>query len=190
MEADLHTMSRHHRLRIVAALVLLLMVGCGRQFTRENAVAALQHAGADRVTATCMADTLASLNELAAADVEVASTDESRAALVRARDRCSAYTTPESETQASVAGITLERSTAPSAGDPPPPSAVIGSPGGGVESANAEAIQRLVALGRDETTAQCVVDHLSLLSAQYVFDDPTFGLAATPEEASAFALCS
>jgi len=36
----------------------------------------------------------------------------------------------------------------------------------------------------------CVVEHLELLSAEYVFDSPTFGLGATPEEASAFAFCS
>lgn len=185
-------MPRHHCARVLAALALLLMVGCGREFTRDDAVAALQQSGADGVTATCMADTLALLDELPAADTALPSTNASRAALVRARERCNAYTTQEADTQATVAGVTIERSTTPSAGEPPPPSAAVDSYGGGAvdESVNEDAVRRLVALGRDETTARCVVDHLGLLSAQYVFDSPTFGLGATPEEASAFALCS
>ena len=185
-------MSRPHHVRVLVALGLLILVGCGREFTRDDAVASLQRSGADGVTATCMADTLALLNELPAADGEVPSTDASRAALVRARERCTEYSAPDAETQATVAGVTVERPTAPSVGEPPPPSAAIDSYGGGAvaDSVDDEAVQRLVALGRDEATARCVVDHLGLLSAQYVFDSPTFGLGATPEEASAFALCS
>lgn len=185
-------MSRHDCAPALVALALLLLAGCGREFTRDDAAVALQEAGTDGVTATCMADTLALLNELSAADADLPSTDESRAALVRARERCTAYTTPDEESQATVAGVTIERSTAPSIGTPPPPSAAIDSYGGGIvdESVNADAVRRLMTLGRDETTARCVVDHLGLLSAQYLFDSPTFGLGATPEEASAFALCS
>ena len=185
-------MSRHRCVRVAAALALLFLVGCGRELTRDDAVAALQRTGADGVTATCMADTLSLLDELSAADSEVPSTEASRAALVRARERCTEYSAPDAETQATVAGVSVERPAASSVGEPPPPSAAIASYGGGAvaDSVDDEAVRRLVALGRDEVTARCVVDHLGLLSAQYVFDSPTFGLGATPEEASAFALCS
>ncbi len=73
------------------------------------------------------------------------------------------------------------------ASTPATQTAVIGDAASAVES---DAIRRLTALGRTAAWSECVVGQLTQLNAQYVFESPTFGLGASPEEASAFALCS
>ena len=186
-------MSRRHRARtILFALIAVLASGCAQEFTRDDAVASLRAGGADVVTSTCVADTLAVLDALDAADPAQTASAASRTALLRARERCAPSTTTDSAPGVDVAGVRVERPAAAVTTEPSAlTSAVQSHDGGPSESAaTTEAVQRLVALGRDATNARCVVEHLELLSAEYVFDSPTFGLGATPEEASAFAFCS
>ena len=191
---------RSPRAAVLVALALLA-TSCGQDFGRDDAIVALQNAGASAVEATCIADTLAVLDGLDAARPGVPLSDEGRADLVRARDRCAtevpvgttgAAGQRESAPAIDVAGITVDRSSGALADFPDPPSAAIDSYGGGsVQDASVDdAVMRLVALGRTEAWAICVVEQLALLNAEWLLDSPTLGLGATPEEASAFVLCN
>jgi hypothetical protein len=186
-------MSRRPRVRTTLIVLLAVVAsGCAQEFTRDDAVASLRAGGADAVTSACVADTLVVLDALDAADPAQVASATSRTVLLRARERCAPSTATDPAPGVDVAGVRVERPAAIPPADPSALIAAVDSQGGvPIESATTtDAVQRLVALGREPADARCVVEHLELLSAEYVFDSPTFGLGATPEEASAFAFCS
>jgi hypothetical protein len=136
-----------------------------------------------------MADSLGSLQMLDAADSGEARTDDERAALVVASARCVAADPLTESVDVSSRETTLD------ADDPEgTPFGETFDPTGGAAildpiELRAAAIERLVSSGRSAANATCIVDHLARVEAEYLFEDPLFGLGQDPFEADAFAAC-
>jgi len=176
------------RIRGILCALTLTFVGCSgaEQISREDAVAALETTGVTEAEATCMADTLITLDRLDAADPRRERSDATREAFLAATTRCVAVEVlPEVQVTSPVAvdewGEEAEI-----------PSAHAGI-GGSSEPVDDEALQAavdyLVSVGRSPENAQCIVGHLVLADAQYVLGSPNFGLGLDPFEADAMAMC-
>ncbi len=172
----------------------LLLAGCADEFARADAVTALQTTGVSEVEAICMADTLALLDALDAANPQAERDDVRREALVKAQTRCVTLDAGES----AVTGGSASATAAVTIVDPEPsPAGVAGNPDLAVvapteeefEAAKDRAVATLVGVGRSELNARCVVDHVLQVDADYLLDDPEFGLGLDPFEAAAFAAC-
>jgi len=180
-----------------ALLWALILAGCsGGGFDRADAIVAIQTTGVTEAEATCIADSLASLQILDAADPREPRTDERREAFVSATTRC---VTPEvlgqSEWAVTQAGQ-LPDIQASAASNRPEVQAPTAGPGGSSQSEVAEsaelaadAVGVLVGQGRAFENAQCIVDQLVATGGEYVFLDQNFGLGLDPLEANAIAAC-
>jgi hypothetical protein len=177
------------RIATVLVTALALSACSGSTFSQEDAIAALQTIGVTETEATCMADSLAALQLLGAADPRASKTDAERAALVAVSARCLA-SDPFLE---SVDLASPE--TAFDAGDPEgTPFGETFDPAGTSAAldplqAKQVAIDRLISSGRSISNATCIVDHLTSVEAEDLFEDPLFGLGRDPFEADALAAC-
>ncbi len=170
--------------------VVLMLVGCADEFARADAVVALQSTGVTEVEAICMADTLSILDELDAADPRQERDDARREALVKAQTRCvtlepAGVPTVSASASASAAVVAPD----PESLAMDPDLAVVAPSEEEIEAAKARAVSTLVGVGRSEANAKCVIDHVLQVDADYLLDDPEFGLGLDPFEADAFAAC-
>lgn len=180
---------------LIAGAVIL--AGCaGQDFARDDAIASLQTTGVSAVEATCMADTLAAVQQLDAADPRQPRTDERRAAFVAATARCvgtevlSVTSEQPTVVEPALAGERSNQAQAElqdaevSIGADVTDVAAVSD-----EQARLQAIAALVSQGRSSENATCIVDQLEVLSAEYLYGDPNLGLGLDPLEASATASC-
>jgi len=181
------------KLWVVACVVLLSACGQG-DFERADAIVALQTTGVTEAEATCIADSLVSLQALDAADPRQPRTDERRSAFVNATSRC---------VSTEVLGNTVERSVSvvpdieASKGNTPVVEVEDSNAGGSALSQASEAdkelaqdaVATLVRQGRSTENAQCIVDQLVAVNGEMVFLDQNFGLGLDPLEANAIASC-
>ncbi len=175
-------------------IALLVLFGCGEQFTRDEAVAVLELSGTSTAEATCMADTLLVLGRLDAADPSYELDDGDREALRTAYGRCESG----EELGAEGGRAILEDSDPDLDVDEPGPleadSAVLGATvlaaPDDIEALAADARARLVGLGRSQEFADCVVERMVAIEAYDVLEDPYLGLGASPVEADVFAGCA
>lgn len=142
-----------------------------------------------------MADSLAAVQQLDAADPRQPRTEERRTAFVAASARC---------IQTDVLSATADRSTVV---EPASAAELSNQARAELEDANAssgsaevtvalsseesraKAIATLVGQGRSPENATCIVERLELLEADFLFSDPNLGLGLDPLEANAMASC-
>jgi len=194
-------MSNRQSLRLALVVVASLAVAaCGGADTldRVEAIAALETTGVTTAEATCVADSLAILGELDAADPRIDRGPSERDALVTAMNRC-VGSQPETE----VAGLQLEIEPAASSsldafaienvtnGEEPETESELSAITAEDESEIRDgAIETLVGLGRSTDNASCIVDRIIAAGAPVVVVAVEFGLGLHPLEADAFAACA
>ena len=183
----------------VVAVAMLAFSSCGASnFGRADAITSLQTSGATLPQATCIAGTLLAMDQLEAADPRTGTTDSDQEALSSANERCvSTEVLPAFEVE-----VDDVQSTLPNPEVAPPPArlnelqldeegdffeAAISSEE--LEAQGAAAVEMLMSLGRTETNAECVIDHLLELEAIELLTSPELGLGLDPREASALAVC-
>lgn len=186
------------QLRLFSAIVVagLMLAACGTEFGRDDAIVALQTTGVTEVEATCLADSLAVLGQLDAADPREPRTEERREAFVAASARCVqpealpvvVEQVVEGEVNASVLGnpdnTPFVMTTQPGANG-------LGADqvGETLDEVIAEAVAELQRQGRTEPNSTCIVEFLTGAQATHLFSEPSFGLGLAPLEASAMAAC-
>lgn len=173
-----------------AVLFALLISACSDStLSRDEAIVALGTIGVTELEATCMADSLVALGMLDAADPRKSKTDAERAALLTVSARCVAVD-PVSDAS-DLAGLQTTLDSDDPEGTPlgemfdPAASSRTLDP----VQAREAAIDRLLSSGRSISNATCIVDHLTTVDADYLFEDESFGLGRDPFEADAFAAC-
>ena len=184
-------------------VVALFAASCGGAETigRQDAIAALQTTGASEAEATCLADTLAILGELNAADPRVERGPAEREALVAANNRCltgeldvevaGTQVTESGDSDLAIVSSASRRSTeALEALEDEEELAGSSQPDSSEAELRDAAIETLVRLGRSVDNATCVVDHIIGIGESAVVQDSNFGLGLDPFEAGAFAACS
>lgn len=192
----------------------LLLAGCGAEFTRDNAITAVQTTGVNEVEATCIADSLIALGQLDAGNPQEERTEERRDAFVLASRRCintevlSGGPNNSQGSEASSEIFIAEPSAAvngtseygpdaagPNSYDLATGSGIAGDIGSDIQRKQRadDAVAVLVRQGRSESNAQCIVDVLGdvLVDAEAIslFSDPNFGLGLDSREANAIAAC-
>ncbi len=177
------------RRTIWALIALLALTACsGDEFGRSEAIVALSTTGLTEVESTCVADALAALGQLRAADPRQQRGEPQRDALVSATGYCVGLDT------AVLAGQSRSDESIDFADDEDPEGTPLADVGAvPVDDDPAElrrrAIAQLKLAGRSDENARCVVDQLIASEADAIFVDPAFGLGLDPLEADAFAAC-
>ncbi len=193
----MHALKRLLSWRSLACVVLasVVLAGCASDFSRGDAIVALQTTGVSEAEATCMADSLTALEQLDAANPAEPRTDERRSAFVAASTRCiktevltsSLGTGDDGSVGASLATVqgVIEASTSIETGTASEP----GTSDGKGEADASAAIAELQRQGRTEANATCIVEFLTGAQATHLFLDPNFGLGLDALEANAIAAC-
>lgn len=180
-----------------AALVVAVVVlsSCANDLSRADAITALQTTGVTEAEATCMADSLAALDQLDAADPREPRTEVRREAFVTASSRCVTTEVLASTLESEPGAVVVSASVEPDAGNTPHVEigsggqAVVAGPGGADIDIEADAIAELQRQGRSEQNATCIVEFLIGAQASHLFAESTFGLGSDPLEANAIAAC-
>lgn len=173
---------------------MVLTACAGEAFGRDDAIASLQTTGVSEVEATCMADTLIAVGQVNAADPRQERGDDQRAAFLAATERCvqvEVLSATAAASQPTAEGLTVEQFVDEEEEilANPPQEGISGELAVDDQTLADRGYQTLTRFGRSEANARCIIDHLVLVEAVFIVDDPQFGLGLDAFEADAMAAC-